>query len=161
MTDVAEPRTERARLFSGRLEAARTHPAIKWPAFLAVGILTWIAAEFLSARWPVEPNTLTAYAAFVGVSLLVGLPWAITIVVLHFGYRPVGLTQPLRPWSIWTLLVIAMFTLSLGHSIYYGVTSVLNGYPFWRPIFLPLFFGNVIGLLLLETLRARGWRWRR
>lgn len=161
MANAAEPQAERANLFSGRLESARTNPRIKWPAFLAVGILTWIAAELMSVRWPVEPNTLGAYGAFVGVSLLVGLPWAITIVVLHFGYRPMGLTQPLRPWSIWTLLVIAMFTLSLGRSIYYGVTSVLNGYPFWRPIFLPLFFGNVIGLLMLETLRARGWRWRR
>lgn len=161
MANAAEPQAERARLFSGRLEPARTNPWIKWPAFLAVGILTWVASEFLSARWPVEPNTLGAYAAFVGVSFLVGLPWAITIVVLNFGYRPIGLGKPVGPWSVWILFPIAVFTLLLGHTLIGGVADVLNDNPFWRPIFLPLFFGNVMGLLLLETLRARGWRWRR
>ncbi|MEN0652571.1 MULTISPECIES: hypothetical protein [Hyphobacterium] len=169
MTDATDSRTLPVPLFSGRLEALRQNFTVAL-VFLIVTLGMTSATIFgigpALANWPMNP---AFDVAILFVCWLSGLPIMTGLVIAYFGKaeRADILTMPQvlraarRVNTGRSMALIYAFALILALGGYIWIRIEFEGRSVPAMHLIAIAAGVWTGYYMLETLRARGWRWRR
>ncbi|MBI1234577.1 MAG: hypothetical protein GC208_08745 [Alphaproteobacteria bacterium] len=169
MTDASEPQAENARLFSGRLETLGQNFGVAF-VFMLVTLGITSATIFgigpTLANWPMNP---AFDLAILFVCWLSGLPIVAGLVIAYFGKAeradtlkmPHVLRAARRVNTGRSMALIYAFALILALGGYIWIRIEFEGRSVPAMHLIAIAAGVWTGYYMLETLRARGWRWRR
>lgn len=169
MTDATDSRTLPVPLFSGRLEALRQSFGVALVfALVTIGLTS--AIIFLIgptlANWPTNP---AFDLAILFVCWLSGLPIMVGLVISYFGKAeradilkmPEALRVSRRVTTGRGMALIYSFAPILALGSYVWIRIEFGGRSVTSIYLIAIAAGVWTGYYVLETLRARGWRWPR